>query len=177
VWVWRDLWAPHGGDLTYRRNAAEVQATHRTILEYTWNHTTLHALKVDKGLTYLQSRFDPARQREQVRALHAALSPEVMMHVEFIRLTDGRHTCSGLQLVRYTTDERLDEIMQTYRDHGATINNPHVHILEDGGKLRDVDRAAVSAAQRLAAEASVVMKQRFDPQGLLNPGKLRSWPG
>ncbi len=173
----RDLLAAHGGQVTYRKDLAEVKSSNRTLVEYCWNHTTLQALKVDKTLTYIQSRFDPARWREQVRALHAALNPEVMMHVEFIRITDGQYTCSGLQLVRFSNEERLNEIMQIYRDHCATINNPHVYILEDGGKLRDMDRAAVSAAQRLSADAAVAMKRRFDPQGLLNPGKLRSWPG
>ena len=172
----RDLLAAHGGKVTYRKDLAELKSSNRTLIEYCWNHTTLQALKVDKTLTYIQSRFDPARWREQVRAVHAALNPEVMMHVEFIRITDGQYTCSGLQLVRFSSEERLNQIMQIYRDHGATINNPHVYILEDGGKLRDMDRAAVSAAQRLSADAAVAMKRRFDPQGLLNPGKLRSWP-
>lgn len=170
----REIVAAHGGNVTYRKTAAEAKAANRTLVEYCWNHTTLQALKVDKNLTYLQSRFDPARQREQVIALEKALAPEVMMHVEFIRLTDGQHTCSGLQIVRWTNEERLQQIMQVYRDHGATINNPHVHVLEDGGKLRDMDRAAVSAAQRVAAESALAMKDRFDPLGLLNPGKLRS---
>ena len=173
----RDLVAAHGGHISYRKDMAEVKASNRTLVEYCWNHTTLQALKVDKNLTYIQSRFDPARQQEQVLALYEALNPEVMMHVEFIRLTSGAHTCSGLQIVKYTSDERLEQIMQIYRDHGATINNPHVYTLEDGGKLRDQDRAALSAAQRLAIEPAVAMKQRFDPQGLLNPGKLRSWAG
>lgn len=170
----RDLVEAHGGRITYRQDEAQVAATHRTLLEYCWNHTTLQALKLDKTLTYIQSRFDPARYREQVLALHEALNPEVMMHVEFIRLTNGAYTCSGLQIVRYSDDARLEQIMQIYRDHGATINNPHVHILEDGGKLRDMDRAALSAAQRMASDATVAMKSRFDPLGLLNPGKLRS---
>ncbi|MFZ2651859.1 MAG: FAD-binding oxidoreductase, partial [Burkholderiaceae bacterium] len=171
----RELVAAHEGTVTYRKDMAQVKAANRTLIEYCWNHTTLQALKVDKSLTYIQSRFDPARCLEQVRALERALAPEVMMHVEFIRLTNGAHTCSGLQIVRFTSEERLEQIMQIYRDHGATINNPHVHILEDGGKLRDMDRSAVSAAQRLASDAALAMKQRFDPQGLLNPGKLRSW--
>jgi FAD/FMN-containing dehydrogenase len=42
------------------------------------------------------------------------------------------------------------------------INNPHVYILEDGkqGRLNP---------------AAVEIKRRFDPKGLLNPGKMRSW--
>ncbi|MBL8345424.1 MAG: FAD-binding oxidoreductase, partial [Rubrivivax sp.] len=132
-------------------------------------------LKVDKNLTYLQARFDPLRQKEQVLALHEKLSPEVMLHLEYIRLTDGRHTCSSLPVVRFTTEERLAELGRIFEEHGVTINNAHTHVLEDGGKLRDMDRSALSAAQRMAAEAAVAMKQRFDPAGLLNPGKLRSW--
>ena len=171
----RELVGAHGGSVTYRKDAAEVKASKRTLIEYCWNHTTLQALKLDKGLTYIQTRMDPARQREQAIALHQELTPEVMMHLEFIRLTNGAHTCSGLQIVRYSTDERLDAIMQAFRDHGATVNNPHVYMLEDGGKLRDMDRSAVSVAQAMAVDSAVAMKQRFDPQGLLNPGKLRSW--
>ena len=173
----RELIKAHGGTVTYRKDAAEVKASKRTLIEYCWNHTTLQALKVDKELSYIQSRFDPAKQREQVLALHQALTPEVMMHLEFIRLTSGAHTCSGLQIVRFTSEERLQQVMQIYREHGATINNPHVYILEDGGKLRDMDRSALSAAQLMASDPALAMKQRFDPQGLLNQGKLRSWVG
>jgi FAD/FMN-containing dehydrogenase len=156
---------------------AEVKASNRTLVEYCWNHTTLQALKVDKNLTYLQARFDPLRQKEQVLALHEKLSPEVMLHLEFIRLTDGRHTCSSLPVVRFTTEQRLAALAQIFEDHGVTINNAHTHVLEEGGKLRDMDRSALSAAQRMAAEAATAMKQRFDPAGLLNPGKLRDWAG
>ena len=159
----RDLVAAHGGQITYRKNAAEVQASNRMLVEFCWNHTTLMALKVDKGLTYIQSRFDPVRQLEQVMALEKALTGEVLMHLEFIRLASGAFTCTGLQIVRYTTEARLNEIMQIYRDHGVTINNPHVYIIEDGGKQADMKPGVVAT------------KQRFDPQGLLNPGKLRSW--
>jgi len=158
----KDLLAAHGGRITYRRTAAEVQATNRTILEYTWNHTTLHALKVDKTLTYIQSAFDPVRKIEQVQALERALGDEVLMHLEFLRNREGLFSCIGLQLVRYTSDARLDEVMRIYREHGVTINNPHVWRVEDGkaGGL---------------APGIVETKQRYDPLGLLNPGKLRSW--
>ena len=158
----RDMAAKHGGNVSYRKTADEVDKSHKTLLEYTWNHTTLHALKVDKTLTYIQSGFTPATRIEQVKALEKALGGEVMMHLEFLRTKEGAFNCSGLQLIRYSTEERLNQIMQIYRDHGVQINNPHVYIVEDG-KQNNLDPAVVST------------KQRFDPQGLLTPGKLRSW--
>ncbi|MBL8324020.1 MAG: FAD-binding oxidoreductase [Rubrivivax sp.] len=170
----RDLVAAHGGEVSYRKDRAEVKRLNRTLVEYCWNHTTLQALKVDKSLTYLQARFDPLRQKDQVLALHRKLSPEVMLHLEYIRLTDGRYTCSSLPVVRFTTEERLAQLAAAFEAEGVTINNAHTHLLEDGGKLRDMDRSALGAAQRMAAEAATAMKQRFDPLGLLNPGKLRS---
>ena len=159
----RAMAASLGGQVTYRKTAAEVEASHRTLIEYSWNHTTLNALKIDKGLTYIQSGFTPSRCLEQVRALEKALAGEVMMHLEFLRTKEGAFNCSGLQLIRYTTEERLNEIMQIYRDHGVQINNPHVYIVEDGKQNNKLDPTVIE------------MKRRFDPQGLLNPGKLRTW--
>ena len=159
----QELLAAHGGTITYRKSADEVKASNRTLLEYTWNHTTLVALKVDKSLTYIQSGFDPARHVEQAKALERALAGEVMMHLEFLRTKEGAPNCSGLQIIRYTSDERLDEIMRIYREHGVSINNPHVYIVEDG-KQGQLNPAVLD------------VKRRFDPQGLLNPGKLRGWP-
>jgi FAD/FMN-containing dehydrogenase len=152
----------HGGRITLRRCAAEVAKTQRTITEYTWNHTTLHAMKADKALTYTQCAFQAGRHTQQAAQMRAHFGDEVHTHLEWIRNLDGALTCSGLQLIRYTSDERLNEIQQIYRDHGVSIANPHVFIVEDGKQGRinpDV----------------VAMKQRLDPLGLLNPGKLRGW--
>jgi len=159
----RLLAAARGGRVTYRKSAEEVRQSPKTLLEFTWNHTTLHAMKVDKGLTYIQSGFDPARCVQQAKALEAELAGEVMMHLEFLRTKEGLFNCSGLQLIRYTSDERLNEIMQIHRDHGVQINNPHTYVVEEGKQNSQLDPAVLRA------------KQRFDPQGLLNPGKLRSW--
>ncbi|MEQ1683856.1 MAG: FAD-binding oxidoreductase [Burkholderiaceae bacterium] len=156
-----DMLAGFGGSISYRKTAAESGS--RTLLEYTWNHTTLVAMKVDKSLTYIQSGFDPSRHVEQVKALEKLLAGEVLMHLEFLRTKDGAFNCSGLQLIRYTTEARLNEIMQIHRDHGVMINNPHVYILEDG-KQGQLNPAVIET------------RRRFDPQGLLNPGKMRSWP-
>ena len=154
--------AEFGGRATLRRSADEVRRSNRTIVEATWNHTTLHAMKVDKGLTYIQAGFQPELHVQQAKALRARLGDEVLVHLEFIRTKEGAPNCSGLQLVRYRGDERLAEIMQIHRDHGVAIANPHVYIVEDG-KQGQINPAVVA------------MKQRLDPAGLLNPGKLRGW--
>jgi FAD/FMN-containing dehydrogenase len=158
-----ELVAQWGGEVTYRKDAAEIARTNRTLLEYTWNHTTLVALRTEKDITYLQCAYTAGQHVEQVRKLHEMLHPEVQMHAEFIRNMDGRMTCTALPIVRFTTEQRLQAIMQTFRDHGVRINDPHVYIVEDG-----------KAGGPLPAGV-LEMKKRFDPLGLLNPGKVRAW--
>lgn len=154
--------AEHGGSVTLRKSAEEVKRSNRTIVEFTWNHTTLHAMKVDKSLTYIQSGFQAGQHVQQARTLRALLGDEVLVHLEFIRTLEGAMNCAGLQLVRYGSDERLDRIMEIHREHGVQIANPHVYIVEDG-KQGQVNPDVVAS------------KLRFDPAGLLNPGKLRGW--
>ena len=86
-----------------------------------------------------------------------------MVHLEFIRTKEGLVNCSGLQIIRYTSDERLQEIMQIHRDHGVQINNPHVYTVEDGKAGGQLNPGILST------------KSQLDPMGLLNPGKLRTW--
>jgi len=151
-----------GGTVTLRKIAAEVKASNRTIVEYTWNHTTLHALKVDPSLTYIQSGMQAGQHVRQAKHMRQLLGDEVLVHLEFIRTKEGAMNCSGLQLVRYQSDERLNQIMQIHRDNGVYIANPHVYIVEDG-KQGQVNPDVVAT------------KMKFDPAGLLNPGKLRGW--
>lgn len=158
-----ELVAQFGGTVTYRKTAQEVAASNRTLLEYTWNHTTLNAFKVDKNITYLQSAFVAGQHVEQVKKMEKLLGGEVLMHTEFIRNMDGNVTCTALQLVKFTTEERLQEIMQVYRDNGVRINDPHVYIVEDGKAGGDLPQGFIDT------------KHRFDPLGLLNPGKVRAW--
>lgn len=159
----RELAQQWRGEVTYTKTAEEIARTSRTLLEYTWNHTTLAAFKVDKGITYLQSAFTAGKHLEQVRHMEKLLSPEVQMHAEWIRNLDGQVTCTALQVVKFTTEERLQEIMQIYRDNGVRINDPHVYIVEDG------------KAGGALAQGYLATKKRFDPLNLLNPGKVRAW--
>jgi hypothetical protein len=47
---------------------------------------------------------------------------------------------------------------------GVRQFNPHAYTVEDGG-MKQVDPVQVD------------FKRSADPKGLLNPGKLRGWPG
>jgi FAD/FMN-containing dehydrogenase len=152
-----------GGAIAY--NAADLSPEEKKGLppayELAWNHTTLRALRVDPSITYLQSLYPFPNQLALVEKMDAMFPGEVFSHLEFVRL-DGAITCFGLPLVKFTTEERLDEIIRTFEDNGCPIFNPHRYTLEEGG-MKQTD------AVQLA------FKREADPQGLLNPGKMIAW--
>ncbi len=149
-----------GGSVAYAKSAAEASKA-TPLLEYTWNHTTLHARNVDASLTYLQTIFPRDPSLALVETMYEKFGDEVMIHLEFLR-QGGAAIPGALQLVRYTTEERLNEIIQIHREAGCFIPNPHEYTVEDGGSGQ-VD------------PAKVAFKAKVDPQGLLNPEKLRGW--
>lgn len=149
-----------GGQVCYEKSALEASKG-ITLVEYSWNHTTLHARSVDPELTYLQTIFPDDKELKVVEHLYHHFGDEVMMHLEFLRL-GGISRPAGLQLVRYTTAERLQFIMDYHDQQNALIFNPHTYILEEGGR-KTVD------IQHLQ------FKEEMDPYGLLNPGKMRAW--
>lgn len=152
-----------GGTQTYEDNTEQATRQNRTVLEYAWNHTTLHVLKEDKDITYLQVSFTAGQHLEQVARVREAFGDEVMLHLEFIRSMDGQTTCTALPLLRYQSEAHLNEVIRRFREMGIRVNNPHVNVVEDG-KFGGAVPPEVLA-----------LKRRFDPRGLLNPGKLKSW--
>jgi FAD/FMN-containing dehydrogenase len=149
------------GAITHQKPTDE--STGRVPLyEYCWNHTTLHMLKRDRSVTYLQCLFPHDRLVETVEQMVASLGDEVLHHLEFTRYA-GHVTASALPIVRYTSAERLYEIIAAYEAAGVFIANPHVYTLEDGSRYRRAD------ADQLGFKAEV------DPYGLLNPGKMKSY--
>jgi FAD/FMN-containing dehydrogenase len=153
----QDLVREYGGVVTYQKTAQEANKG-TSLVEFTWNHTTLHARSIDPTLTYLQALFFTL---EQVEHFYHYFGDEVFMHLEFLR-ANGKALPAGLPLVRYTTEERLNEIIHYHEEKGAFIANPHTYILEDGGmKTVNVEQLR--------------FKERVDPYGLLNPGKMRAW--
>ncbi|MEM6425644.1 MAG: FAD-binding oxidoreductase [Cyanobacteria bacterium P01_D01_bin.128] len=155
-----ELVTAFNGTITYTKNAADTTKG-LPLAEFTWNHTTLHARGVDPSLTYLQTMFPGDPDLKLVQQMYDHFGDEVMMHLEYLR-AGGTAIPAGLQLVRYTTEERLNEIIRFHEDNGAFIANPHTYILEDGGR-KQIDFEQVD------------FKAKTDPQGLLNPGKMRGW--
>ena len=129
--------------------------------ELAWNHTTLRGLRVDPTITYLQVLYPFPHQIERFAAMTRLFGDEVPGHLEFVRF-DGKITCFGLPIVRFTTEERLEEIMRLHEEHGCPIFNPHRYTLEEGG-MKQTD------------EAQLAFKREADPKGLLNPGKMIAW--
>jgi FAD/FMN-containing dehydrogenase len=151
------------GVVTYEA-ATDESAGKVPLYEYCWNHTTLHMLKGDRSITYLQCLFPYDRLIETVEKMVATFGDEVLHHLEFSRYA-GNVTASALPIVRFTSAERLYEIIATYEANSVFIANPHVYTLEDGSRYRRAD------ADQYGFKAEV------DPFGLLNPGKMKSFVG
>jgi hypothetical protein len=68
----------------------------------------------------------------------------------------------SIPVVRYTTEERLNEMIDLCRANGVFVANPHVNNVEGGGRYRQ-DNAQLQA------------KYKYDAKGLMNPGKMVSF--
>jgi hypothetical protein len=155
-----DFIAFHRGDLLLRSDklAPGDKARLPPIYELAWNHTTLRGLRVDPSITYLQTQYPDLAH---VRWIIEQLGDEMPMHLEMVRF-DGKIVFAGLPIVRYSSEERLQEIIRLHEDNGCLVFNPHRYTLEEGGmKKTDQDQLA--------------FKREADPLGLLNPGKMVAW--
>ena len=152
-----------GGRISFSMTKPAIhEARLQPAYECSWNHTTLQALKVDKGWTYLQVAyprpFDPAL----VTAQMARYGEEILWHHEMARM-GGEVQIIALPLVRWRSRDRLYTIMEELeRLDGCTTFDPHVVTIEDGG-MKEIDAAQIA------------FKKRADPHGLMNPGKTRGW--
>jgi FAD/FMN-containing dehydrogenase len=147
-----------GGEVTYSAKYLGVR-TRPLLSDYTWNHTTLWAMRADHAYTYLQCAFDPATVRHQMRLLKDRFGAEILFHMEFWKSGDGRMIPGAIPVVYYTTEERLNDMISFCREIGVFVANPHVNNVEGGGRYRDDN-------------VQLLAKQRYDPKGLLNPGKM-----
>jgi len=131
------------------------------LFEYGWNHTTLRALLVDPNITYLQVGFGWPGNHERIAAVRARFPDEILMHLEGFRRR-GQAMLAGLPLLRFTTEERLEEICAELQAMGCGVYSPHRFTIEEG------------SGNTLPPE-QIAFKRVADPKGLLNPGKMLTW--
>ncbi|MEO8757654.1 MAG: FAD-binding oxidoreductase, partial [Devosia sp.] len=155
-----DFVAFHKGDLLMRADtlAEEEKRKLPPIYELAWNHTTLRGLKLDPTITYLQTQYPDF---EHVKWAIDLFGDEMPMHIEMTRF-DGKIVFSGLPIVRYTGEARLEEIIRLHEANGCLVFNPHRYTLEEGG-MKKTDRGQLE------------FKKQADPKGILNPGKMIAW--
>lgn len=159
----RALAAAHGGHIALAGTEAELLvAGLPPAYECAFNHTTLQALKMDRGWTYLQvayaQPFDPAVVERHLEIF----GDEVLQHQDFAR-AGGEAGTFGILLVRWTGEARQYELIREIESQGGCkIFNPHVVTIEDGG-MKTIDTQQIE------------FKKRSDPMGLMNPGKTRGW--
>jgi hypothetical protein len=147
-----------GGTVTYS-GAYEGLSTRPLLSDYTWNHTTLWAMRTDEAYTYLQCGFDPAAVRDQMRRLRERFGMEILFHMEFMKNGEGKMIPGAIPLVYFTTEKRLNDMIDFCREIGVFVANPHVNNVEGGGRYR-------------ADNVQLLAKKRYDPKGLMNPGKM-----
>jgi hypothetical protein len=144
------------------------------ITDYTWNHTTLWAIKSDPTITYVQSGFGE-NFREQFALLEKKFPGEILLHLEWIAgnskmvpeeagpIVGENVRVGGIPLIYFKSEARLREIIAYCAEIGVFIANPHTCYLEEGGRHPNIaDKRA--------------LKAELDPYALLNPGKMKSYP-
>jgi FAD/FMN-containing dehydrogenase len=151
-----------GGRVSFAHTLAELEAKRwPPAWELGWNHTTLHALKHDKGWTYLQVAYPRPFDAALVTRQMARYGDELFFHHEMAQLDDETQIFA-LPLVRWRSKERVYEIIAELEADGCVVYDPHVVTIEDGG-MKEID------------EDQIAFKREADPHGLLNPGKTRGW--
>ncbi len=150
------------GSLDYFNPHATYHHSSFALSDFSWNHTTLWAMKAESSWTYTQARFEVDQLRNQVNAIKQKFGNEVLMHLEFIReriSEGGVLVAASLPLIRFTTVERLFEIQTFFESIGVQVADPHTFYLDEDS--------------RWSGEAVLNGVTRFNPKGLLNPGKLK----
>lgn len=147
-----------GGEVTLASSYDGLR-TQPLLSDYTWNHTTLWAIKQDSAFTYLQCGFSATDVRRQFALLNEKFGSEILFHIEFMKIADGTIIPGAIPLVRYTTEARLNEMIDYCRAIGVSVANPHNNTVEGGGRYR-------------SDNIQLIAKQKYDPRGLLNPGKM-----
>ena len=128
-------------------------------------------MKTDPAITYVQAGFTK-EFRSQINDLMTRYPGEVLIHLEWGTSDPARTVgpdaspdvigVGGIPLIRYTTPERFDEILTYARSIGVSVGNTHSYHL--------------TATTPEGTAARIALKHEVDPRGLMNPGKMHTFP-
>jgi FAD/FMN-containing dehydrogenase len=159
-----------GGTLDYRVDAEKYHKSSFNLSDFTWNHTTLWAMKTDPNWTYLQSRFEaePDKALEQIRILREHHGDKVAFHFEYMK-QNGLLNLAALDLIYLQDEAAIYEAIEKREAIGVQVADPHSYYLDSD--------------PRWGGEPVLAAKAKYNPKDLLNPGKLsgkvsakaRSW--
>lgn len=155
--------AQFGGGLQWHNPASRYHQSGFALSDFTWNHTTLWAMKADPNITCTQGRFDLSRLDQQIRAIKNRFGNEILLHLEFIREQlnrGGTLAVASPVLVQFSSLERMQEIQDYFESVGIQVSDPHTYYL-DGDT-------------RWAGQVVLEGVRRYNPHELLNPGKIRA---
>lgn len=161
--VFEALVASHGGQVVLVKTDAEMETANLPpVWECGWNHTTLQALKLEPGIwTYLQVAYAPPLSPAFCQAQLERYGEEVYWHHETARMGGEVHFFA-LPILRWSSKERVYQIIRELEAEGCVIYDPHAVTIEDGG-MKAIDGVQIG------------FKKEADPHGLMNPGKTRGW--
>lgn len=150
-----------GATVTYAEKYIGLKSS-PLISDYTWNHTTLWAMKFNSSYTYLQCGFDSQHARQQFAQLKAKYGDEFLLHIEWIKNGTSTIIPAAIPVVHFATEQRLNEMIHFCREIGVFVANPHVNNVEGGGRYREDN-------------VQLQTKYLYDPRGLMNPGKMKTF--
>ncbi|MBV7329995.1 FAD-binding oxidoreductase [Chloroflexi bacterium TSY] len=150
--------APFGGSITWYSPHEKYQKEGWQLVDFSWNHTTLWAMKHDDSFTYLQDLYDPEQVHQQWRLLKERYGDDILGHFEFFKF-QNHVVPGGLSIVRFYSKKQLWSLIDYCESIGVVIANPHTHRLDEDWRWN--------------GQPILDAKARWDPYSLLNPGHLK----
>lgn len=136
-----------------------------------YGHRMLWVKKLFPDAAFLHLYLDPDEPMADVDALRSRSADRLLFEMKYIRSgwmrallghpPEGTLPAAVVGIDAGGDSAAITRVMAHCDDAGIRYQNPHTSVIEDSGMFPDVS-------------ALVAAKQRFDPHGLLNPGKLRA---
>jgi FAD/FMN-containing dehydrogenase len=128
------------------------------LYEFAWGHGLRQLQKTDPGFTNFQGMFPAENLVETLAAVHAALAGAHPLRLELFR-SSGAVVAMGSHVFRYEDDAQMRRMVEFLQGYGVRIANSHTTGVREVG------------IKQFTAD-DLPFKQKMDPHGLLNPGKL-----